>query len=192
MQNKDFSFSQKTNRFIKCFHFWQIVWNKPGQGIVEPRQVGTFCSSWNLLCYLEDYQNGGSGDGAHLQQEAFSIWCKFSKGNPRGQTFASVNWCEASGYISFILILLNPLRFREAPFRLAAPLFGHCPNSDCTPPHSNGHSGTLFFRHNFTILPFFLPSFYHFLWISATNHPAKGLDPPKIKQMPIWTWKILL
>ena len=35
---------------------------------------------------------------------------------------------------------------REAPIRLAAPLFGHCPNSDYTPPHSNGHSGALFFR----------------------------------------------
>ena len=35
---------------------------------------------------------------------------------------------------------------REAPVRLVAPLFGHCPNSDYTPPHSNGHSGALFFR----------------------------------------------
>ena len=63
------------------------------------------------------------------------------------------------------------------------------------PPHSNGHSGALFFRRDFTFLPFlpfFLPFFYHFLWISAPNHPGKGLDPPKIKQMPIWTWKILL
>ena len=36
---------------------------------------------------------------------------------------------------------------REAPIGLAAPLFGHCPNSDYPPPpHSNGHSGALFFR----------------------------------------------
>ena len=36
---------------------------------------------------------------------------------------------------------------REAPIQLAAPLFGHCPNSNYTPPpHSNGHSGALFFR----------------------------------------------
>ena len=62
-----------------------------------------------------------------------------------------------------------------------------------TPPsHSNGHSGALFFRRDFTIFY----HFYHFLpfclWISAPNHPGKGLDPPKIKQMPLWTWKILL
>ena len=63
------------------------------------------------------------------------------------------------------------------------------------PPHSNGHPRALFFRRDFTILPFlrlFLPFFYHFLWISAPNHPGKGLDPLKIKQMPILTWKILL
>ena len=62
-------------------------------------------------------------------------------------------------------------------------------------PHSNGHPGALFFRRDFTFLPFlpfFLPFFYHFLWISAPNHPGKGLDPPNIKQMPVWTWKILL
>ena len=28
--------------------------------------------------------------------------------------------------------------------------------------------------------------------ISAPNHPGKGLDPPKTKQMPIWSWQILL
>ena len=87
--------------------------------------------------------------------------------------------------------------FRKTPVNKVPPLFGHCPNSNYTPPspHSNGHSGALFFRRDFTILPllpFFLPFFYHFLWISAPNHPGKGLDPPKIKQMSIWTWKILL
>ena len=41
--------------------------------------------------------------------------------------------------------------FREAPFSLSPPLFGHCPNSNYTPhtpapprPHANGHSGALF------------------------------------------------
>ena len=78
---------------------------------------------------------------------------------------------------------------REAPFNKVPPLCGHCQNSNYTPPpHSNGHSGALF---SGAILPF-LPFFYHFLWISAPNHPGKGLDPPKIKQMPVWTWKILL
>ena len=42
---------------------------------------------------------------------------------------------------------------REAPFNLSPPLFGHCPNSNYTPPpHSNGHSGALFFRRDFPIL----------------------------------------
>ena len=85
---------------------------------------------------------------------------------------------------------------REAPFNLSPPLCGHCPNSNYPPPpHSNGHSGALFFRRDFTIFyPFyhFLPFLPFFLWISAPNHPGKGLDPPKIKQMPVWTWKILL
>ena len=41
----------------------------------------------------------------------------------------------------------GPLGIREAPLNLASPLFGHCPNSDYTPPpHSNGRSGALFFR----------------------------------------------
>ena len=74
---------------------------------------------------------------------------------------------------------------REAPFNLSPPLCGHCPNSNYTPPpHSNGHPWALFFMRDFTFLPFlpfFLPFFYHFLWISAPNHPGKGLDPPKIK-----------
>merc|ERR1712001_472970 len=35
---------------------------------------------------------------------------------------------------------LPPFGIREAPLRLASPLFGHCPNGNCTPPpHSNGH-----------------------------------------------------
>ena len=47
---------------------------------------------------------------------------------------------------------------REAPFNKSPPLFGHCPNSIYTPPpHSNGHSGALFFRRYFTILPPCLP-----------------------------------
>ena len=42
---------------------------------------------------------------------------------------------------------------REAPFNKSPPLFGHCPNSNYTPPpHSNGHSGALFFRRYFPIL----------------------------------------
>ena len=92
------------------------------------------------------------------------------------------------------------VEIREAPFNLSPPLFGHCPNSNYPPPPALKRAlwGT-FFRRDFTMfyhfyhflpfLPFFLP---FFLWISAPNHPGKGLDPPKIKQMPVWTWKILL
>ena len=47
----------------------------------------------------------------------------------------------------------GPLEVREAPFNKSPPLFGHCPNSNYTPPpHSNGHSGALFFRRYFPIL----------------------------------------
>ena len=48
-----------------------------------------------------------------------------------------------------IYFVINLSILREAPRRLALHLFGHCPNSDYTPPpppHSNGHSGALFFR----------------------------------------------
>ena len=104
--------------------------------------------------------------------------------------------CVGVGGLSKEFLRMAIETLREAPFNLSPPLFGHCPNSNYTPPpHSNGHPGALFFRRDFTFLPFlpfFLPFFYHFLWISAPNHPGKGLDPPKIKQMPIWTWKILL
>ena len=58
----------------------------------------------------------------------------------------------------------NPIRLREAPFNLSPPLCGHCPNSNYTPPpHSNGHSGALFFRRDFTIFYHFLPFLPFFL-----------------------------
>ena len=83
-------------------------------------------------------------------------------------------------------------KVREAPFKKSPPLFGHCPNSIYTPPRTQ--TGTLGHFFSGAILPFyhFYHFVYHFLWISAPNHPGKGLDPPKIKQMPVWTWKILL
>ena len=86
--------------------------------------------------------------------------------------------------------LINWLR--EAPFKKTPLYLGIAQIAiNPPPPHSNGHYGALF---SGAILPFyhFYNYFYHFLWISAPNHPGKGLDPPKIKQMPIWTWKILL
>ena len=71
--------------------------------------------------------------------------------------------------------------FREDPFRLTPPTFGHCPNSDPPPPHSTGHSGALFFGPFFTILQgCMLPK-----TVSAPNHLGKRLDPPKNKDMPI-------
>ena len=41
---------------------------------------------------------------------------------------------------------LNKLLIMEAPLKLSTDLNGHCPNSDCTPPLSTGHSGALYFR----------------------------------------------
>merc|ERR1712110_951339 len=77
-------------------------------------------------------------------------------------------------------------RIREAPFNLSPPLFGHCPNSNCTPPpHSNGHSGALFFRRDFTIfyhfyyfLPF-LPFFTIFSLNKCPKPSGQGFRPPQ-------------
>ena len=68
---------------------------------------------------------------------------------------------------------------REAPFNKSPPLFGHCPNSIYTPPRTQ--TGTLGHFFSGAILPFyhFYHFVYHFLWISAPNHPGKGLDPPQ-------------
>ena len=78
--------------------------------------------------------------------------------------------------------MLVMIRLGEDPFRLTPPTFGHCPNSDWTPPpHSTGHSGALFFGPFFTILQgCMLPK-----TVSAPNHLGKRLDPPKNKDMPI-------
>ena len=71
-----------------------------------------------------------------------------------------------------------------------AQVFGHCQNSDCTPPqshtdtHSNGHSGALYCLADLSKCHLN----FNFHCISAPNHPGKGLDPPSIKQMPVWTW----
>ena len=65
---------------------------------------------------------------------------------------------------------------REAPFSLTPPPFGHCPNSIYTPPRTQ--TGTLGHFFSGAILPFyhFYHFVYHFLWISAPNHPGKGLN----------------
>ena len=72
--------------------------------------------------------------------------------------------------------------FREDPFSLTPPTFGHCPNSDWTPPPALNRAlwGT-FFQAIFTILQgCMLPKA-----VSAPNHLGKRLDPPKNKDMPI-------
>ena len=102
------------------------------------------------------------------------------------------------------------LDVREAPLRLASPLFGHCPNSNCPPPPRT-QKGTLghFFSGRFerlcqiTVLRVYkchkeswqalnplltkgnAQLNFNFHCISAPNHPGRGLDPPKIKQMPV-------
>ena len=84
---------------------------------------------------------------------------------------------------------------REAPFNLSPPLCGHCPNSNYTPPRTQ--TGTLghFFQAQFYHFSPFLPLFTLFTIFSLNKCPkpsGQGFRPPKIKQMPIWTWKILL
>ena len=57
--------------------------------------------------------------------------------------------------------------------KLSCDLFGHCPNSFCSPPALNRALwGTSFLKK------------------SSPNHPGKGLDPPKIKEMPNFTKKV--
>ena len=71
------------------------------------------------------------------------------------------------------------ITIREAPFNKSPPLFGHCPNSIYTPPpHSNGHSGALFFRRDFTILPF-LPFFLPFSLNKCPKPSGQGFRPPQ-------------
>ena len=71
------------------------------------------------------------------------------------------------------------LQLREAPFNKSPPLFGHCPNSIYTPPpHSNGHSGALFFRRDFTILPF-LPFCLPFSLNKCLKPSGQGFRPPQ-------------
>ena len=55
------------------------------------------------------------------------------------------------------------------------------------PPHSNRHSGALYFRTDLSKCHLN----FNFHCISAPNHTGKGSDSPKNKQMPIWTWTIL-
>ena len=55
---------------------------------------------------------------------------------------------------------------KGSPTEKITPVFGHCPFSNCTPPRTQ--TGTL----------------GHFISEkSAPNHPGKGLDPPKMKEI---------
>ena len=58
----------------------------------------------NIHCDCLIFMKMTTTNKLDLQQETFSTWCKDSKGNPRGHTFASVN-CK-SGCLRF-----NPLAF---------------------------------------------------------------------------------
>ena len=52
---------------------------------------------------------------------------------------------------------------KGSPFLISAHFFGHCPNSNYSPPpHSNGHSGALFSGAILTFYHFY-HFFYHFL-----------------------------
>ena len=68
---------------------------------------------------------------------------------------------------------------REAPFNKALPLFEHCTNSNYTPPpYWNGHFGALFFRRDFTILPF-LPFCLPFSLNKCPKPSGQGFRPPQ-------------
>ena len=79
---------------------------------------------------------------------------------------------------------------REAPFNLSPPLFGHCPNSNYTPPRTQ--TGTLghFFQAQFYHFSPFLPFFTLFTIFSLNKCPkpsGQGFRPPPPKRaMPTW------
>ena len=106
---------------------------------------------------------------------------------------------------------------REAPLKFTRGAFGHCPFSFWTPP-TRTQTGTLghffpgWFEQLFQITVLRVYKCHKESWqalnplltkenaqmnfnfhcISAPNHPGKGLDPPKIKHIAIWSWQILL
>ena len=84
--------------------------------------------------------------------------------------------------VLIIIIIIMTVALREDPNGLTPPPFGHCPNSDWTPPLAfNWALWGTFFRAIFTILQgCMLPK-----TVSAPNHLGKRLDPPKNKDMPI-------
>ena len=62
---------------------------------------------------------------------------------------SSVSFCFWRRYVSCFCsvssrVLPQSLGIREAPLTKSCCSFGHCPNSDWTPLHSNRHSGALF------------------------------------------------
>ena len=75
---------------------------------------------------------------------------------------------------------------REAPFKLAPPLFGHCRNSNYTPPPALKRAlwGTFFQAGFYHFLPF-LPFFTIFSLNKCHKPSGQGFRPPKIKQMPV-------
>ena len=160
---------------IYCVMSWSLRWASPS-GITLPRAVA---------CSMPD-----SGPAPSPQRAPLTLV----------RTCHHCHWTILMQYVVELLLYSSrPILLREAPFSLSPPPCGHCPNSNYTPPRTQtgtlGHFFQARFYHFLPFLPFFtlftifLP---FFLWISAPNHPGKGLDPPKIKQMPLWTWKILL
>ena len=60
----------------------------------------------------------------------------------------SLSLHRSSGHSSWRIVKVEEDgHLREAPLKFTRGAFGHCPFSFCTtPPHSNGHSGALYFR----------------------------------------------
>ena len=77
-------------------------------------------------------------------------------------------------------ILWNVAWLREAPLRKMQGLFGHCPNSDCTPPPPS-LKRALYFRTNLSKCHLNV----NFHCISAPNHPGKGSDHPNQANAPL-------
>ena len=102
--------------------------------------------------YLVDHDLGGRGD--HQGQKA-----RVSVQIRKAALIKEIlfRWPIGRHLSTFQVSFQWFLSFREAPLKQRSPLIGHCPNSDCFPLHSNGHSGALHFRvdlSKFVKLPF--------------------------------------
>ena len=79
--------------------------------------------------------------------------------------------------------IIRHIWVREAPFNKVPPLFGHCPNSNYTPPRTQtgtlGHFYQAWFYHFFYHFLLFLPFFTIFSLNKCPKPSGQGFRPPQ-------------